>query len=65
MEIKENKSKNYIKISTVINHMKRGRPIKSDIRQNIVEILNIIGKGFLFFLNLEIFLSFSWLFKKL
>lgn len=26
--------------------MKRGRPVKSDIRQNIIEILYVLGKGY-------------------
>ena len=26
--------------------MKRGRPVKSEVRQNIIELLNFMGKGY-------------------
>ena len=38
--------KNYLNSIILTNNMpKRGRPIKSDIRQNIIEILAVLGKA--------------------
>ena len=40
------RNKNYINKLNIIIFMKKGRPIKSEIRQNVVEILHFIKKAY-------------------
>jgi hypothetical protein len=43
----KNSAKLYKFFSRPYNSMKkRGRPVRSDIRQNVIEILDVIGKGY-------------------